>query len=311
MKVRMRHRVPLALPAFGRQVPDGTVTQLAPERRDARSWYEAFEQRVSRGAGYLPLYRMSDGEFVFVCGWRPYPATFLPKYPALTLKSWAKAALRKGTSQFRSGSAGYGFETYDAREWADAKRGYAQRVRSIAEEGILAINFAAHDQFPTQYVAPMCRWMERSDIPLTPANYFPFYFVYALLLGPSALSLYMGRRVLVVTSDEEGTKAKGIERSLRALGIASFQFIRISRTKAMFDRIDVRHVGDVDLVLIGAGVGALNVLEQVRPLGALSIDAGYVLDCLWQPHEFVGRRLFTLPDEGSPLLRVERDRCAT
>ena len=72
----------------------------------------------------------------------------------------------------------------------------------------------------------------------------------------------------------------------------------------MWDRVDLKGVGSVDLVLIGAGVGALNILEQVRPLATTSIDVGFVLDCLWRPQQFVGLRAFTQPDEGSPLLRL-------
>ena len=58
----------------------------------------------------------------------------------------------------------------------------------------------------------------------------------------------------------------------------------------MFERIDLSSIGGADLVLIGAGVGALNIIEQVAKLDALTIDAGFALDCYWKPQEFVGLR---------------------
>ena len=65
----------------------------------------------------------------------------------------------------------------------------------------------------------------------------------------------------------------------------------------MTERIELRpeHSG-ADLVLIGAGVGAANILSQVQPLQTLCIDAGYVLECYQNP-AFKGKRVFTKPDE--------------
>jgi hypothetical protein len=245
---------------------------------------------------------MSDGEFVFVCGRRAYPPSFLWRYPTMTLKSWAKAVLRPTEGTFLSGSKGYGYESYADEEWRRAQEGYGSRVRAIAEKGVLAINFVHHLYFPEQYVAPMCDWLDQARVPLGPNSYAPFYFIYALLLGQDLKRLVDGRRVLVVTSDEDGTKAPAMERTLRRMGAAGMAFAPISRSKSMFDRVELRGIGQVDLVLIGAGVGAVNVLEQVEPLGVPAIDAGFALDCYWQPEKFVGRRAFTRPDAGSPLL---------
>lgn len=299
---RLAHRVPLDLPAFAREVPPGLVTQYAFQSQTAKEWYESMRERLLTVRGYLPVYRMSDGEFLFVCGRRAYPPGFLVRYPLLTLKSWARAMLPGPRTAFLSGSKAHGFENYTEEEWQKAREGYGPRVRAIAEKGILAINFVHHLYFPTQYVAPMCRWLDENQVPVSQANYVPFYLVYAFLLGQDVRQLMTSRRVLVVTSDVTGAKAPAIGRALGALGADSVAFASISPSKSMFDRIDLRRIGQVDLVLIGAGVGAVNVLEQVEPLGALSIDAGAVLDCYWQPEKFVGRRAFTRPDAGSPLL---------
>jgi len=302
LRRRLSHRVPLDLASYAKEVPPGLVTQHAFGPRSAQDWYASLRDRLLQANGYLPVYRMSDGEFLFVCGRRAYPASFLVRYPALTLKSWGRALIPPSKAAFLSGSNAHGFESYTDKEWQRAKEGYGPRVRAIAEKGILAINFVHHLYFPEQYVAPMCDWLDEQRVPVTPANYAPFYLVYAFLLGQDVRLLLASRRVLVVTSDTTGDKAPAIERNLRRLGAEAVVFRPISKSKSMFDRIDLRDVGRIDLVLIGAGVGAVNVLEQVEPLDALSIDAGAVLDCYWLPEKFVGRRAFTRPDAGSPLL---------
>jgi hypothetical protein len=91
-----------------------------------------------------------------------------------------------------------------------------------------------------------------------------------------------------------------IGRRLTTLGAKRVVFISISSKKSMMDRIDVSQTGKIDLVLIGAGVGALNILEQVESLQTTSIDVGHVLDCYWKPEQFVGQRHFSAPDQ--PLL---------
>jgi hypothetical protein len=288
--------VDLSLPQFSRTVPLGTVRQLSFAAVDAFRWYDELKRRMTSRPGFLPLYRMSDGEFVFICGRRPAPISFFVDYPKIAVRTWARHLLRLGTDTFLSGSKGYGFEAYTPSEWEEARRNYASRLAALAKEGILAVNFVHHAEFPRQYIAPVCNWMDGNGVDLSADNYFPFYFVYALLLGPDAPLVYGGKRILVVTSDEDGTKAPAIAASLRAMGAANVRFTPISRSKSMFDRIDISSAGPIDLVLIGAGVGALNILEQVRSLGAVSIDAGFVLDCLWRPGDFIGRRAFTAPD---------------
>lgn len=300
LKSRLSHRVDLSLSAFRARVPRGTVDQLSFESIDAQRWYEEIRRLVTESRSFLPIYRMADGEFAFACGHHPSPVSFFFRYPRIAISTWTRHLANVGRSCL-PGARTTGFSTcwgeeYTPREWSAAKESYARRVAQVAEEGILAINFVKHAEFPRQYVGPMCRWMERNGIELNRRNYYPFYFVYALCLGSDAPLVYGGRRILVVTSDDDGTKAPAIIASLRSLGARDVKFTRISSSKAMFDRIDVSSVGHIDLVLIGAGIGALNILEQVRPLGAVSIDAGFVLDCLWKPHEFVGRRAFTAPD---------------
>lgn len=52
---------------------------------------------------------------------------------------------------------------------------------------------------------------------------------------------------------------------------------------------------DVDLVLIGAGIGSANIINQLNHLNALCIDAGHSLDCISRPQLRV-ERICLLPD---------------
>jgi hypothetical protein len=127
------------------------------------------------------------------------------------------------------------------------------------------------------------RWLDRQGIELTGNNYFPFYSVYALMFGPNAGALFGGRRILVVTSTTP-EKRKGLELGLRRRGARDVQYLEVSPTRAMFDRLDIGRIRrPVELVLIGAGVGSAAVLGQVRSLGAVAIDAGFALDAIAFP----------------------------
>jgi hypothetical protein len=50
------------------------------------------------------------------------------------------------------------------------------------------------------------------------------------------------------------------------------------------------------LVLIGAGVGSANIINQLTSLNAICIDAGHALDCFSKP-ELRKERICLLPDE--------------
>ncbi len=163
---------------------------------------------------------------------------------------------------------------------------------------MIAANFARHRGFELmdRYIPDIYDWFDQNDIRLDENNYIPFYFVYALLLGPDRHAFLRDRKILVITHASPEKEQK-LRQYFEAEGCRTVNFIGISRSSSMTDRITLRpeHEG-TDLVLIGAGVGAANILCQAKPLGTLSIDAGYVLECYANP-SYKGTRVFTLPDE--------------
>jgi hypothetical protein len=301
---RLRCQVSLLLPDFRTALDSGDVRQLHFREREPAEWYREFADRLREASSYLPIYRMSDGEFVFACGVLPMTLRQFGKNPATAMKSWIKHLLgwRKGT--FLSGTPGYGYETYNTEEWEAAKKKYGERVSAIARRGILALNLVHQGGFALQYTKPFCDWLDAAQVELDDGNCYPFYFIYALFLGPAATDLLAGKRILVVTSDDDGLKMPGIRRSLLALGAISAELIKISRTQSLLDRITIPAPGSVDMVLIAAGVGSINILEQLEPLNVPSIDVGFVLDCYADPGHYMGRRAFTLPDGGHRTLGI-------
>ena len=65
----------------------------------------------------------------------------------------------------------------------------------------------------------------------------------------------------------------------------------------MYDTINLSLVKQpVDLILVGGGIGASNILRQLEPLNTVAIDVGYVIECLADP-ERKKQRTFCWPDE--------------
>ena len=82
--------------------------------------------------------------------------------------------------KFWSGIPSYGWEMYSGREWTAMQVKYLECLRPIAAEGILATALVrTPNRYSEHYHRPICDWFDRHRIPLTPANYYPFHFVYA------------------------------------------------------------------------------------------------------------------------------------
>lgn len=309
LRTRLRPWVALHYPGFDRmrEISDllfPRVRVFAFEQADCRAWYRRFADDVFRAldeSRYLPVYRMGDGEFAFALG----PADeFLPLHrlgPRRALKrAWKWATGRLG--EHRSGASGYGWEVYSPAERRALLERYAADLAFVAQRGYLALGLDDSELF-APYHPFIQDWLDGAGVHLHAGNYQHFYVVYALLNGPDRERLLQGRSVLVVNHLSDGRRDI-VEAALRAAGAARVQFLGISRDKAMFETLDLGAVRrPVDLALVGAGVGAANVLRQLEPLAAVSLDAGFVLDILAQP-EMRWNRPFCVPDAEFDVDRV-------
>ena len=190
-------------------------------------------------------------------------------------------------------------ENYSATEKRQLKRKYISDLQQIAKEGFLAPHLLLSEgKFCEEYNEPMVKYFHSHGIPFHKDNFFPFYFVYVILsLKKYKEQLFKGKNVLVLTSFNERKRKESFEAEFRKEGVANIFYYEISATKSMMETIDPAKLPEkVDLVLIGAGIGSANILNQIKHLKAICIDAGHALDCFSSPH-LRQERVCLYPDE--------------
>jgi hypothetical protein len=276
----------LRIPGFRRQ--DAVCgCGLVPPPHDlahqsTEAWYERFRRRLFDAATkreWFPVYRLSDGEFSCMVGRQflpmPLPAAILAR-----LRHMYHSA-RQLSPFYSSGRPGY-CESYYLWELPHVRASLARALTEIAEHGALCFNFSP-SELADPYMALVCQWLMANGICIPVESYFHFYHVYALLNGPDASSLLAGRRVVVMTSNINDRK-NALLRAVLDRGAADATFYETSRNKPALERIDLRRMpADVDVALLGAGVGAAQIITQLAPLRCIAIDAGFALDCWAEP----------------------------
>jgi hypothetical protein len=141
----------------------------------------------------------------------------------------------------------------------------------------------------------MLKWYRNHGIHINNSNYTAFYFVYALLNGPDSLLIFRNRNILIISSFV-GEKQKAVEKELKKRGASSVKFQCISPTSSMLDLLDLSsYVGEIDLVLVAAGIGSANILKQCAQLSVPAIDSGFCLECIANPAKRA-ERIYCLPD---------------
>ena len=240
---------------------------------------------------YLPILRIADGEFQFLLGKNEinYRKPLLLLLKNLLGEFYRQIIGRKFEARSRTYTSG----RYDKSDLNEAKIKYAECLKHVSSKGILAIYTIIKPKFYTeQYIPKLLSFFERNHITLTHTNYYPFYFVYIVLTNPRFANIYNGARVHLITSYNNDRKDK-IESSLFLKGVKSVSWTKISRDKSLFDKIDTNMIDeDTDIIFVGAGVGKVNVFNQLREFPGLIIDAGYIFET-WQDSS----------------LRFERDYC--
>jgi len=275
---------PLKLNGFSGEYYGG-LRYLSLASNSFEEQYREFYERVKQAIGkrFLPIYRMADGEFSFLVGWRP-PALGLKGGIDRRLYWWARS--NRSKLGWKSVTTCWG-EKYTGWSGIKAHRIMRDGLTWISRAGILAAYFAKReDRWGEEYVDPVRRWLRNNSIIIHSLNYVPFYFVYALHGGKSPRKLMRGTRVLVVTSANKVKRRKLAHGILKETKADDVQFLNISHEKSMFDVIDAdEHAGKVDIALVGAGIGAINILRQLEPLGIPAIDAGIALECFADPQK--------------------------
>lgn len=253
-------------------------------------WFAGFRDEVLRAIGqrYLPVYRIADGEFQALLGrrvrWR-------------SDRSWRDCiavALERVGLFHRTRRTSWG-EHYDRSARGALLRKLTSDVTTIAGFGHLAVLLSDNGfGLAHEYRRPFCAFVASHAIPFGPRNYVPFHFVCELLSGPGSDALVRDRRILVVTG-LRGKDTASIEETLRSVGAATVQFLGVSSNHAMLDTLDISSVcRPVDICFVAAGVGAANVLVQLRDLGTVALDIGGYIHCL-EDRNVVSHAVFRAP----------------
>jgi len=262
---------------------------------DAGDWHDQFVRRFEDALEkhtWLPIYRASHGEFSFVSGRREVPRSIRER-----LRYYVSRVYRvlRFQSTFYSGTPGYGYETYKQWELPRLRRKLAQQIKSITEEGVVCYYFSDRDTFPLTEQQDFANWVVHAGGSLQAHNYGHIYFVYGLFHRDGWEKYFEGKRLLIVSSDQP-ERTSALKEVLLRLKVKSWRFIPISRSHSMRDTIECPSDYDPDLCIVGAGVGAANVIWQLRGLSCPCVDAGFVLDTLAFP-AVKKQRIYCINDE--------------
>lgn len=267
------------------------------DERSCEDWYREGMKPLFEAIGqnrHFPLFRISHGELHLALGRRVRPDAS-PKQKLAHYYHKAKQLLRLEHPHREGPTVNGTWELFSYGELEAARARYIPALRNIAKEGLLAACFQTNAGY-VEYFPDYFNWLDKHDIPLTTKNYVPFYSVYSMVFGPDHKRIFKERSVLIINYLPE-EKQRVLREALQARGVSKVQFISIRPDKALFQDLDLSTIeGDVDVVLLGAGCGAAPMTEQLRPLNAVVIDAGFAIDALAKP-EARWRRAFCIPDD--------------
>lgn len=191
---------------------------------------------------------------------------------------------------------------YEQAESVEAIRkgipAHAEDLRYVAETGILApLVFPGNigpvrRKFPAFWkrsgddgAAFFLEFLRGPGVRLSGANYVPFYVVYAYLTSRAFAVAVDGRKVCILNSDTDMASCSAWFSALSSRPSLVPVPIPASYVATRWDsmRDEVLHAvpADVDLCLVGAGVGALRVCADIgRRFSIPALDAGHALNMM-------------------------------
>jgi hypothetical protein len=191
---------------------------------------------------------------------------------------------------------------------------HAEALRELARTGFLApLVFPGNIEEPATgwkalfkhwrrrpSASTFLRYLEETGIPLTGENYIPFYAVYAYFSSAAFARLMDGRTLAILNSDSDGAactrwfEGHGSRPQIELVDIPNSYIA--TRWNDMKEDVLGRVPTGVDLLLVGAGIGALPVcVDAARRFGVPAVDAGHVLNMMNdRVDKSNGARLYTL-----------------
>lgn len=237
------------------------------QERDIDEWKYNFRSKIENAINakqFLPVYRMADGEYRFLFGYKI-------KKKSNILKELIKYTLENKLGTTFTTSWG---ERYPREEKKKFQEKLLRAIKMTSQFGMLGLFFYRNGlDIYTEYNTSLLENFKKNDIDITDSNYIPFHLPIDLVLETNN-PIYKGKKILVISSvgsNEENC----INRKLYSYGAKLVQHYKISSTQAFKDCINLSSIKvSPDLVFISAGIASVLLIEQLKSMNCPCIDIG-------------------------------------
>lgn len=282
--------IDLFIEGFENSYPRGRSKVLALRNVSCNIWFNEFVELILKKIdepSFFPICRMSDGEFLFLFGEQPIDersSMYVRIKSTLSRLKWRLLSNGNFAAFTRGQHANYHSGEYSRDQWLFGRLKYVDWLKKIALDGIIAwhLNYELKP-FGERYWPVLGDFLKENKIEINSSNYYPFYFVYALLSGLRKNELFYKKKVLIVNGFI-GDKKERVIQEIYNLGANHVFWEGISSNKSLFDNVNFeKYVGKVDFILLGAGIGKPNIIYQLKCLNRVIIDAGFIFETWANP----------------------------
>jgi hypothetical protein len=252
------------------------VITLSSSDIDLDKQYANLANRIKESIGrkFLPVIRVSDGEFNLLLGDQP-PGPWWPIY--IRIKKIFGLIKRKFiTSKSFSNATYSGDNAVNISEIESIQISAISGLRLIMKEGVLATHLSLTNKpFQADYFLPFFALLKKNKIEINLTNIVPFYFIYPMVLSHYGDFLFENKSILIIHS-ATGEKKERIVQAVKARSARKVVWLSISHNKTFYDNLKVEnYLGKADVAFIGAGVAKLLLMEQLSKLNIPVIDIGF------------------------------------
>ena len=253
---------------------------LAFEKIDSNVWFNEFKSKVlSTSDVFFPICRLSDGEYLFICGNQPPIKISLIRQFIATCIFYFNSI--RPLKNFEAGQARlYDSGKYLRSEIKNMLPKYLSNLKLLSDKGVLALHLTYTDNpFQERYHFKLKKIFDQYEIQINKNNYFPFYFVYAFF-QTEEFKIFLSNKKILFFAGAENEKIKQVEKKFTSFGVSSIEFYKISKNRSLYDVVDLDIIKtkDVDICFVAAGIGKPNIMVQLEPLNCLCIDVGYMFE---------------------------------
>jgi len=260
------------------------VITLSSSDVDVDKQYSNLVNRINESMGrrFLPVIRVSDGEFNLLLG-DQFPGPWWPIH--IRIKKIIGLLKRKFINTKSFSNATYsGGNDVNTSEIEFIRISAISGVKLIMKEGVLAAHLSLTNKpFQADYLVPFFSTLEKNKIEINSRNIVPFYFIYPIVLSYYGDFLFENKSVMIIHS-AKGEKKNKIINAVKARSASKVIWLSISHNNTFYDHLDVEnYIGKADIAFIGAGVAKLLLMEQLSVLNIPIVDIGFAFEVWCNP----------------------------